>query len=180
MWSAYNNHRKRWAASYESPRVSRVLRSIGESPQEVVPGLFIGDVDDAQDINKLRALGIGAVLNVADFFVNAQGFYRRHMPELVYCGIPMEDTSSFPIDRFFSRTNRFIQVARANGLRVLVHCMAGISRSVTVMCAYLMIVNGWSVDVTLRRIRRVRPQVQPNHGFMRALERYQRKLHIHN
>jgi dual specificity protein phosphatase 1B len=149
-------------------------------PQQIVRGVFLGSIDDATYIPKLKRLHIGALLNVADFDLKHRHMYKAHMPRLLYAGIPMDDSPDFPIESFFDITNELIHSARMRGLRVLVHCYAGVSRSVTVLAAYLMATNGWTLETTMRRIRRLRPQAQPNPGFMRALHRYEHRLARHN
>ncbi|KLO18102.1 hypothetical protein SCHPADRAFT_867237 [Schizopora paradoxa] len=53
--------------------------------------------------------------------------------------------------------------------KVLVHCVMGISRSATVVCAYLMATRRFSPAQALAFVRRRRPQVHPNYGFYRQL-----------
>ena len=146
------------------------------SPQEIVPGIFLGDQYDAMDADHLRELHIGAVLNCALFNPKLRSLYKNELPELVYEGFPIEDEPRFPIQQYFMSTNRFIDHARRRGLRVLVHCQAGISRSVTVLCAYLMNRFGWSMAKALKQITRKRPIAHPNPGFINALVNYENVL----
>ncbi|POI19554.1 hypothetical protein CIB84_016701, partial [Bambusicola thoracicus] len=49
----------------------------------------------------------------------------------------------------------------------------GLSRSAATVLAYAMKEFGWSLERALRHVRRCRPGVQPNPGFMRQLDFYQ-------
>mmetsp|Transcript_68591 Transcript_68591/g.161254 ORF Transcript_68591/g.161254 Transcript_68591/m.161254 type:complete len:133 (-) Transcript_68591:1741-2139(-) len=51
----------------------------------------------------------------------------------------------------------------------VVHCAAGMSRSATVVLAYLMQHGGQRLEAALKRVWAVRPCVCPNDGFMRVL-----------
>eukprot|EP00750_Incisomonas_marina_P019476 INCI3432.1.p1 GENE.INCI3432.1~~INCI3432.1.p1 ORF type:complete len:285 (+),score=32.15 INCI3432.1:335-1189(+) len=60
---------------------------------------------------------------------------------------------------------------------VLVHCKGGISRSVTIVCAYLL----WSgaaatVEEALSIVRAARPPANPKSGFLLQLHEFSRKL----
>jgi len=57
------------------------------------------------------------------------------------------------------------------GDRVLVHCLAGRSRSAAVAIAYLMLTYRIEYDDALQRLRRVRASVQPNPRFEADLRR---------
>ncbi|CBH11365.1 dual-specificity protein phosphatase, putative [Trypanosoma brucei gambiense DAL972] len=59
---------------------------------------------------------------------------------------------------------------------VLVHCRYGISRSVTIVLAYLMRRNGWSLNDALQYVMCRRPHVEPNVGFMNVLLSFQRDM----
>ena len=60
--------------------------------------------------------------------------------------------------------------ARARGERVLVHCVQGISRSATVVIAYLMYVNpDWSLEHTVQYVKARRSIVNPHTGFLSKL-----------
>lgn len=59
---------------------------------------------------------------------------------------------------------------------ILVHCKKGQSRSATIVCAYLIYRNGWSVDHALRYMRLIRPSVAPNIGFLHSLRVFQEQM----
>jgi atypical dual specificity phosphatase len=60
--------------------------------------------------------------------------------------------------------------------QILVHCFAGISRSPTVVAAYLMKRKGMTLKAALGQIIRVRPQVSPNAGFLKQLKEMEMEL----
>ena len=53
--------------------------------------------------------------------------------------------------------------------RILVHCTMGVSRSSTIVCAYLMKSRGISVQAALDMVKEKRQGVRPNPGFIKQL-----------
>jgi protein-tyrosine phosphatase len=70
------------------------------------------------------------------------------------------------LDQFFHRSNDFIDRQRKS-TNVLVHCYAGISRSTTIVLAYLIYKYKWTLAEALRTVSSIRKIVCPNPGFMR-------------
>jgi len=66
--------------------------------------------------------------------------------------------------------------ARQNECGVLVHCLAGISRSVTVTVAYLMHALDLSLSDAYDHVKRCKPDVSPNFSFMGQLMDFERSL----
>lgn len=64
----------------------------------------------------------------------------------------------------------FIQAELDKGRGVLVHCHAGISRSSTIVAAYLMHSRNLDPSSALELIRKARPSIDPNPGFLQQLE----------
>ena len=60
--------------------------------------------------------------------------------------------------------------------RVLVHCRAGVSRSATLVIAYLMKRHGMSLDDALAHVRAKRPRIAPNEGFIQQLRAFEASL----
>ena len=133
-----------------------------------IPGhsyLFVGSVGCAYNRTKLDENGITHILCVASSV-------KSKYPE-TYCyhRIDLEDDPSENIDRHFQECFDFINTARDIGGKVLVHCYQGKSRSVALICAYLMREYRLRFQEALSLVRQVRPIAQPNIGFMAALQR---------
>lgn len=58
---------------------------------------------------------------------------------------------------------------------VLVHCLAGISRSATVVCAYLLATTSMNTQETISFVRSKRSIIQPNYGFEKQLRSWEAK-----
>jgi len=79
----------------------------------------------------------------------------------------------------FDRTNRFIQEAKEEGTSCLVHCKMGVSRSATVVLAYLMKEFNWTYEQTFQFTKQKRNCINPNDGFKQQLATYESILNAH-
>lgn len=68
--------------------------------------------------------------------------------------------------------------ARRKKCGVLVHCLAGISRSVTITVAYLMYSLSLSLNDAYDHVKRCKPNISPNFSFMGQLMDYERALRL--
>lgn len=78
------------------------------------------------------------------------------------------DMTSFHLYPYFEQAAQFIDDALRQNGKVLVHCRQGISRSATLVIAFLMIKRGMNVQEAVRRVRN-RREVIPNEGFLKQL-----------
>ncbi|KAL6048163.1 Dual specificity protein phosphatase 15 [Balamuthia mandrillaris] len=93
-----------------------------------------------------------------------------------YLRIAVSDSSKQSIAEYFETAISFIEEARKESSAVLVHCIAGISRSTTIVLAYLMKTEGWSLDKAYRFVKEKRHIIEPNRGFMQQLALYEQTL----
>jgi protein-tyrosine phosphatase len=82
--------------------------------------------------------------------------------------VPIDDDWQEDISQHFLQVIQFIDAESKKG-PVLVHCAGGISRSPTLVAAYLMWEHGWTRKETIQYITAKRNIVDPNDGFMDQL-----------
>lgn len=56
------------------------------------------------------------------------------------------------------------------------HCYAGVSRSATIVIAYLMQEHGMSYSDAMQHVKKQRYFICPNDGFRRQLSQFQKEL----
>lgn len=132
--------------------------------------LYLTDLSNAQDINFLQTNKITAIISL----------YAHALPQQIvdfvsrknYFHIPIRDNCSENISRYFQDCINFID----NNQTVLVHCQAGISRSPTIVMAYLMskMTFGWKEACEFVQERR--SIVAPNFSFVGQLFKYETKV----
>lgn len=96
------------------------------------------------------------------------GSYFYQDVGIKYMGLNILDVPEAKISIHFHETADFIERALITGSRVLVHCMVGLSRSATIVIAYLIIKRGLSLEEAIRTVRKCR-EIRPNDGFLRQL-----------
>uniref|UniRef100_A0A8C2TS54 Uncharacterized protein n=1 Tax=Coturnix japonica TaxID=93934 RepID=A0A8C2TS54_COTJA len=76
----------------------------------------------------------------------------------------------------FKESIKFIHECRLHGGGCLVHCLAGVSRSTTILVAYLMTVTELGWERCLAATKAVRSYASPNFGFQQQLQEYEQTL----
>lgn len=86
--------------------------------------------------------------------------------------IEVDDSPDQDLLTHFDETHKFISEAIANDGVVLVHCAAGVSRSASVVIAYIMKEMKLKYGPSKELVQRSRPVVEPNLGFEKQLMFY--------
>lgn len=132
--------------------------------------LYLGDWNDAQNLQGLKRKNISHILQAAFEL-------RQVFPQMfTYKTINADDLPSYDLSPYFEEAADWIHQSLQVGTGVLVHCHMGISRSTTLLLAYLMKYEGLSLTEALSQVRTLRPIVNPNSGFMQQLRKYELKL----
>ncbi|NXA55132.1 DUS15 phosphatase, partial [Nothocercus julius] len=122
---------------------------------------------DAKDLEQLSRNKITHIVSIHES-------PQPLLQEITYLRIPLPDTPEANIKKHFRECIGFIHQCRLRGGNCLVHCLAGISRSTTVVVAYVMAVTELSCPEVLEAIRTVHPIANPNPGFRRQLDEFGR------
>ncbi|KAJ8347706.1 hypothetical protein SKAU_G00262950 [Synaphobranchus kaupii] len=138
----------------------------------ILPFLFLGNERDAQDLDLLLRLNIGFVVNVTTHLP----LYHLDSGLVHYKRLPATDNSRQNLRQYFEEVFEFIEEAHQTGRGVLVHCQAGVSRSATIVIAYLMKHTLMTMMDAYKYVRGRRPVVSPNLNFMGQLLEFERDL----
>lgn len=90
--------------------------------------------------------------------------------------VAIDDTEEESIEPYLECTYNFISKAREDGVGVLVYCEYGMSRSVSIVLAYLMRSEKLSLVEAFDVVQQLRPLSSPNPAFMEQLLSYEETL----
>ncbi|XP_019712134.1 dual specificity protein phosphatase 7-like [Hippocampus comes] len=145
-------------------------------PVQILPYLYLGCAKDSTNLDVLGQYNIKYILNVTPNLPNM----FEHEGHFRYKQIPISDHWSQNLSQFFPEAISFIDEARSKQCGVLVHCLAGISRSVTVTVAYLMQRLNLSLNDAYDFVKRKKSNISPNFNFMGQLLDFERTLGLHS
>ncbi|KAG5507719.1 hypothetical protein JIQ42_08007 [Leishmania sp. Namibia] len=135
--------------------------------------LAVGSWKDASDPALLKKHNIGYVLNVAkELIPTEEAKMIAENNDIVSEWIPMSDSHSQDVAEHLIKAFRFIERARKEHSRVLVHCRRGISRSAAIIVAYLMASEHRSYEDALRFVTERRSCVSLNLAFQERLSEF--------
>ncbi|KAK3291560.1 protein-tyrosine phosphatase-like protein [Chaetomium fimeti] len=141
------------------------------SCSRIIPNLFLGNVVASYHIPTLQEHDISAVVSVIEDNNPRWELqeYRALIPAENHLIVPAGDTDTQDLLVHLQQICDFIDAQHEVGRRVLVHCIAGVSRSPTVVVAYL--VRKWrkGLDKTLKYVKGKRKEVRPSPNFMEQL-----------
>ncbi|XP_058067079.1 uncharacterized protein DDB_G0271670 [Anopheles bellator] len=139
---------------------------MGNGMNKVMPGLYIGNYRDSKDYQQLDRYNITHIVSIHDS-------PRRFHPDKHYLCVIAADKPDQNLSQYFSVCNDFIHSARLKEGNVLIHCLAGMSRSVTVAVAYIMASTPLNWKEALKVVRAGRSIANPNLGFQNQLQDFE-------
>uniref|UniRef100_A0A7S1NA92 protein-tyrosine-phosphatase n=1 Tax=Eutreptiella gymnastica TaxID=73025 RepID=A0A7S1NA92_9EUGL len=141
-------------------------------PDEVLDHVYLGSLRTAQEQRVYEDLGITHVLTCGRDMNVVIGNGMDHLV------LNLADTVDEDLSQHLQKGVDYIIAVEREGGKVLVHCFAGLSRSASIVCAYLIQKNHWTVAQALNFVRLARPAAQPNSGFMAKLRLFQQAYGI--
>lgn len=153
---------------------SQYITMKNRNADEIMPGLFLGSLEAAQDVEFLTQSHITHILSVIDgppFEESPEATKHPQLSNITLKHIDVEDDPTTQLLPFFDVCCRYIHHALATG-NVLVHCGKGISRSATIVIAYLMWSQRLSLDESLWFVYTKRRIIAPNLGFLFQLQTF--------
>ncbi|CAG9783768.1 unnamed protein product [Diatraea saccharalis] len=156
-------------AEYKSFIDQEMLTILGQmdAPTEVFDHVYLGSEWNASNLEELQRNGVRHILNVTREIDN---FFPGMFD---YLNVRVYDDEKTDLLKHWDNTFKYINKARNEGSKVLVHCKMGISRSASVVIAYAMKAFNWNFEKALKHVKAKRNCIKPNTNFLNQLETYQ-------
>lgn len=133
--------------------------------------LYLGAKGVTSNLEQLESQNISYVINCS-----SEAEFATYPPDFHYLHVRVDDSANAPIAQYFEQCCEFITRARGEDKAVLVHCTMGMSRSATIVLAYLVGRANMSLMDAFEYIKQRRPVASPNPGFMLQLVDYELKV----
>jgi Leucine-rich repeat (LRR) protein len=144
-----------------------------ELPVQVTESLFLGSMHAASNRSILSSLGISHVLTVAN---DAKA---RHLDDesndLTCLHLQLRENKDANLRLVLDQAFSFIDQGRQQG-SCLVHCVAGINRSASIVIAYLMFSEKLSYEQAYEKVKSVRQEINPMRTFVQQLIAYDKEM----
>ncbi|KAM4827095.1 protein phosphatase Slingshot homolog 1 isoform 1-T1 [Thomomys bottae] len=138
-----------------------------DKPSLIFDHLYLGSEWNASNLEELQGSGVDYILNVTreidNFF---PGLFAYH-------NIRVYDEETTDLLAHWNEAYHFINKAKRNHSKCLVHCKMGVSRSASTVIAYAMKEFGWPLEKAYNYVKQKRSVTRPNAGFMRQLSEYE-------
>lgn len=135
------------------------------SCSEILPQkLYISSCDVAAQESVIQRHAIKGVISLGDMSEWAE--YKVHPDPIQQLFVPICDHAAEPIREHFKECVDFINSVDG---AVLVHCAAGVSRSATIVIAYLILHEKMEYHNAIAFVKQRRRIIKPNHGFLLQL-----------
>ncbi|XP_037012191.2 protein phosphatase Slingshot homolog 1 isoform X4 [Artibeus jamaicensis] len=138
-----------------------------DKPSLIFDHLYLGSEWNASNLEELQGSGVDYILNVTreidNFF---PGLFAYH-------NIRVYDEETTDLLAHWNEAYQFINKAKRNHSKCLVHCKMGVSRSASTVIAYAMKEFGWPLEKAYNYVKQKRSIARPNAGFMRQLSEYE-------
>jgi len=141
---------------------------------EIYPWLRVSGDWVARNMDVLKEAKVTHILNMAHTVCEN---YHGDSGEFSYLALDVIDSANEPIICFLLEAIDYIELSRKKKGVCFVHCHMGVSRSCTVVIAYLMWKEGMRFQKAFDKVKELRPTCNPNAGFVGQLMEFDRQLH---
>ncbi|KAJ7355659.1 protein-tyrosine phosphatase-like protein [Mycena albidolilacea] len=167
-----------WQTAILAQNPTSVLGGKARTASLIVPRVYLSDYFTARDATQLAKLNITHVITVLD----RDATIPESIPDDHRLRISVADRSDVDIQKYLTETTEFITAALAENEHnnVLVHCFQGVSRSATVVCAYIVATTTMTASESIAYVQSKRSIVCPNQGFRNQLQAWSTQFYGNN
>lgn len=136
----------------------------------IIDHLYLGSERAAVDLDYLSKNAIGKVLVISE---SCRAYFESNA-QLKYLVIKLPDEPESSLLDVLQQALEFMEPGEpatgSFGSNCLVHCVSGMSRSASLVIAYIMTKHGKSYDEAFALVKQKRAVICPNHGFIHQLK----------
>jgi protein-tyrosine phosphatase len=137
-----------------------------EPPNYIIDNIYLGSQKSGVDVNQLFELNIKYVLILGK---GMEGKFNQ----IIYKIIEIDDSLEQSLSNYIREALDFISESQKNNSKILVHCVSGISRSASIVIAYMMDKYKMNYDEAFTYVKTKRPTIRPNTNFIEQLNKLQ-------
>ena len=143
----------------------------------IIDGIYISNWQTATNEDLLVEKKINNVMCIAQFNKSKKELAMYDERKINHYHFKLMDENNVNISDIFAKTNKIIASCVNSKVPILVHCQEGMSRSVTIVMAYLIYkYNLTNVAGVLKAIQTKREVANPNYGFRKQLAIYAKEI----
>lgn len=140
------------------------------SLNEVYPNIFVGNLASIYDTKVLEDNQIKNIVSAV------AGIESPYPDKYNYLVLDLIDSEYEEILEKFEESNKFIDNCLENNQKVLVHCICGVSRSSTLVTAYLISKGLGKPEEIIEKLKEKRSIINPIDNFRIQLNLFYNKL----
>ena len=158
--------------SKQNPALMKLLTDKNQIPSnsidKITDKIYLGEMDGLDDHNYFSKEKITHIISLIDIKIDNLKDLNITQKSIV----DIEDTDNAKLYKYFKECIEFIESAD----KIFIHCMCGVSRSPSIVIAYLMWKTCCSLDDTYAFVLSRRIYIGPNDGFMEQLKFFDKLL----
>ena len=138
-----------------------------KKPNHIIDNIYLGCEKSAINLDYLKKNKIKKILIIAE---HCEKLFEN---DINYLEIKIDDD---PKENIFCHFDKCFEFIRGNNQIVLIHCVSGISRSGSLVIAYVMKYHKMDFEEAWKFVKEKRSIVYPNSGFKKQLIDYEKIL----
>jgi protein-tyrosine phosphatase len=162
-------------------------KDIDTPVHEILDGLYLGDYSSSLDKHLIKN-EIKCVISMVGRNPDVRNYvsyteeeeHKTKLTDIERIYYDIDDVETVDISKYFTEIHEKIDQQLHQKKNVLIHCIAGVSRSTTIVISYIMKTKKMSFKDAFLFVESKRYVANPNIGFRKQLLRYQNELLSYN
>ena len=158
--------------SKQNPALMKLLTDKNQIPSnsidKITDKIYLGEMDGLEDHNYFSKEKITHIISLIDIKIDNLKDLNITQKSIV----DIEDTDNAKLYKYFKECIEFIESAD----KIFIHCMCGVSRSPSIVIAYLLWKTHCSYYDAYYFVKNRRRFIYPNEGFVEQLKLFEKLL----